>query len=146
MKYLKASLLLMTGAMAALIAWTNIRYPAANIAYISHTLMMDTVTRGTHQSRAIDSPALVTFAHKLITATEAITGLLCLLGGVLYPFHPLGRLIGLAGLTGGLAVWFFGFRVIAGEYFCGWQSDRWNGLPDAHRIAGMLGVIWVIVK
>lgn len=145
-KYLQASLLLMAGLMALLIAWTNYRYPAANRAYISHTLAMDTTHEGPHRARAIYSIKAVTLAHQLITLSEAFTGSLCLLGGLLYPFHPLGRVIGLTGLTSGLAIWFFGFRVIAGEYFCSWQSAQWNGLPDAHRIAGMLALFWVMVR
>lgn len=146
MKYLQASLLLMAGTMALLIAWTNYKYPASNRAYISHTLAMDTTFEGPHLARAIYSIRAVILAHQLITAAEFVTGLLCLLGGLLYPFHLSGRLIGLTGLTSGLAIWFGGFRIVAGEYFFGWQSPRWNGLPDAHRIAGMLALFWVMVK
>lgn len=145
-KVLKASLLVLAGSMALLIAWTNWRYPASNRAYISHTLAMDTTINGPHRQRAIFSICAVEMAFYLVTAAEAITGALCLLGGLLYPFTDAGRIIGLTGLTSGLFVWFGGFRVIAAEYFFGWQSKEWNGEPDASRIATILGVIWLIIK
>lgn len=145
-KYLQASLLLMAGIMALLISWTNYRYPAANRAYISHTLTMDTTTEGPHRTRTVTSWEAVILAHWAIILAEALTGLLCLIGGLLYPIHSVGRVIGLAGLTSGIAIWFGGFRILAGEYFCGWQSREWNGLPDAHRISAMLALFWLMIK
>src|SRR6516164_8174149 len=48
----------------------------------------------------------------------------------------------IAGLTVGFGLWFFGFMVIAGEYFAMWQSKLWNGQEAAFRIATeMLGVL-----
>ena len=45
-----------------------------------------------------------------------------------------------AGLVVGFGLWFFGFMVVAGEYFLMWQSKAWNGQEAAFRIATeMLG-------
>jgi predicted small integral membrane protein len=47
-----------------------------------------------------------------------------------------------AGLTVGFGLWFFGFLVVAGEYFAMWQSKAWNGQEAAFRIAtAILGVL-----
>jgi predicted small integral membrane protein len=29
--------------------------------------------------------------------------------------------------------WFFGFIVVGGEWFCMWQSEKWNGVEAAFR-------------
>jgi len=45
-------------------------------------------------------------------------------------------------LTVGFSLWFFGFLVVAGEYFAMWQSQVWNGQESAFRIAAtILGVL-----
>jgi len=50
-----------------------------------------------------------------------------------------------AGLTIGFALWFFGFMVIAGEYFAMWQSKEWNGVPSAFRFTVTLLLVLIFV-
>ena len=39
-------------------------------------------------------------------------------------------------------VWFFGFMVVAGEWFAMWQSQTWNGQEAAFRFyMAVLGVL-----
>jgi len=39
-------------------------------------------------------------------------------------------------------VWFFGFMVVAGEYWAMWQSHTWNGQEAAFRFTMViLGVL-----
>jgi predicted small integral membrane protein len=48
----------------------------------------------------------------------------------------------IAGLMAGFALWFFGFSVVAGEYFAMWQSQTWNGQEAAFRLTMViLGVL-----
>jgi predicted small integral membrane protein len=48
----------------------------------------------------------------------------------------------IVGLTVGFGLWFFGFMVIAGEYFAMWQSKVWNAQESAFRVvAVILGVL-----
>ncbi len=50
--------------------------------------------------------------------------------------------LAVAGLTVGFALWFFGFMVIAGEYFAMWQSKDWNAQQAAFRFhMAVLGVL-----
>src|SRR6266403_2139085 len=51
-----------------------------------------------------------------------------------------------AGLTVGFGLWFFGFMVIAGEYFAMWQSKIWNGQDAAFRIATVILGVLVFVS
>ena len=47
-----------------------------------------------------------------------------------------------AGLTLGFCVWFFGFLVVAGDYFAMWQSRSWNAQESAFRFTMViLGVL-----
>jgi len=42
----------------------------------------------------------------------------------------------------GFVLWFFGFLVVAGEYFAMWQSQTWNGQEAAFRLTMIiLGVL-----
>ena len=48
-------------------------------------------------------------------------------------FHHAKRFVYVgAGL--GFLVWFFGFMVVAGEWFAMWQSPSWNGQEAAFRV------------
>jgi len=38
-----------------------------------------------------------------------------------------------AGVLAAFLIWFFGFMVIAGEWFAMWQSATWNGQEPAFR-------------
>jgi predicted small integral membrane protein len=51
-----------------------------------------------------------------------------------------------AGLAVGFGLWFFGFMVIAGEYFAMWQSKIWNGQDAAFRIATVILGVLVFVS
>ncbi|MGA9895023.1 MAG: DUF2165 family protein, partial [Xanthobacteraceae bacterium] len=51
-----------------------------------------------------------------------------------------------AGLGTGFGVWFFGFLVIAGEYFAMWQSKAWNGQEAAFRITAVILAVLIYVS
>jgi len=50
------------------------------------------------------------------------------------------------GLTVGFGLWFFGFIVVAGEYFAMWQSKVWNGQEAAFRIVTVILGVLVFVS
>ena len=43
------------------------------------------------------------------------------------------KFLSILGLSSGFALWFFGFMVVGGEWFCMWQSPDWNGQESAFR-------------
>jgi predicted small integral membrane protein len=113
----------------------------SNYTFVQHTLSMDTVFQGnTLKYRAILDPFIWSLAYGLIIFAEFLTGVLLLIGaiGLLKNIHSpvaskraknwvyLGCLVG-------FLLWFFGFIVIGGEWFCMWQSEQWNGIEAAFR-------------
>jgi len=103
--------------------------------------------------RAIVDPTAWRLAYAAIIATEAASGLLLAIGAV----QMLGRLTAPAarferakrfayiGGTLAFLLWFFGFMVVAGEYFAMWQSHDWNGQEAAFRFyVAVLGVMILV--
>ena len=52
----------------------------------------------------------------------------------------------IAGLIIGIIIWFFGFEVVGGEWFCMWQSSTWNGLEIADRIVTFIVLILILLQ
>jgi predicted small integral membrane protein len=136
---------------ALLVAYNNVVDYGSNYAFVRHVLSMDTTFPGNAlMHRAITDETAWRLAYAVIIGTEAATGLLLAVGALAL----LGRLRAsaqafnrakvwaVAGLVLGFGLWFFGFTVVAGEYFVMWQSKVWNGQDAAFRIATqMLGAL-----
>ena len=131
---------------ALLVCLNNVVDYDSNYAFVQHTLSMDTVfPNNTLKSRAILEPFIWSLAYGLIIFTEFLTGALLLIGaiGLLKNIHsPLAfnrakNWIYLGCLVGFL-LWFFGFIVIGGEWFCMWQSEQWNGIGAAFRFVVLI--------
>jgi predicted small integral membrane protein len=89
-------------------------------------------------------------SYALIIAAEGITGLLFLAGAIrMFQARnaPRAEFNQAKALTIGACllaflVWFFGFMVVAGEWFAMWQSQTWNGQEAAFRFyVAVLGVL-----
>ena len=143
MKYIQALFLLTASATTLIAAYSNLRYPSVNRAFVRHTLAMDTTFPDGARDRAIESERVVGLAHNGVIVTETLSGLLCLVGGLLLPFNRAGLVLGRIGLAVGVLLFFGGFRAIGGEWFQMWQSKDWNGLPDGERIGLMMAILWV---
>src|SRR5260370_26314597 len=92
--------------------------------------------------RAISNQSIWSLASAWIIAMEGSTALLLVVGALVLlsrlraPAEVFNRskVWAVAGLTVGFGLWFFGFMVIAGEYFAMWQSKIWHGQDAAFRI------------
>ena len=42
------------------------------------------------------------------------------------------------GCLTGFLLWFLGFIVVGGEWFCMWQSEKWNGVEAAFRFVVLI--------
>jgi predicted small integral membrane protein len=144
----------MIGALAAfalIVAYDNIIDYSSNYEFVKHVLSMDTTFAGnTLRSRAITDETMWHAAFALIIAVEAVTGLSLALGALVLlvrlnspaAIFNRAKVFAVAGLALGFGLWFFGFLVVAGEYFAMWQSKIWNGQEAAFRItAVILGVL-----
>ena len=148
----------MVGSLAAyafIVAYNNVVDYGSNYQFVRHVLSMDTTFPGNAlMHRAITNESIWRAAYALIMAIEGLTAFLLALGAVML----LGRLRApaevfnrskvwaVAGLTVGFALWFFGFMVIAGEYFAMWQSKEWNGQEAAFRITTEILAVLIFVS
>jgi predicted small integral membrane protein len=147
----KVALIAALAAYALIVAYDNIVDYGSNYEFVRHVLSMDTTFAGNAlRHRAIIDETVWKAAYALIIAIEWLTCLLLALGAIALlrkltaPAAAFNRAKAwaVAGLMVGFGLWFFGFMVIAGEYFATWQSQIWNGQESAFRIATMmLGVL-----
>src|ERR1700722_8975334 len=138
-------------AFALIVAYDNIVDYDSNYEFVRHVLSMDT-TFGTSvlKNRAISNETIWHAAYAVIIGAEGMTGLLLAFGALVL----LRRLKSPAGLFNraqawagvGFGIWFFGFLVIAGEYFAMWQSKIWNGQEAAFRITAVILAVLIYVS
>ena len=158
MLLLRLSKIAMIAALAAfafIVAYDNIVDYNSNYDFVRHVLSMDTTfPHNELMHRAITDKRIWTAAYAAIIAIEALTcllltvGALALLARLTAPAERFNRakVWAVAGLTLGFGLWFFGFLVVAGEYFAMWQSQAWNGQEAAFRITTViLGVLIFVI-
>jgi predicted small integral membrane protein len=151
MRLSKIAVITALAAYALIVAYDNIVDYGSNYDFVKHVLSMDTTFPGNAlRQRAISDESIWRLAYELIIGIEWLIGVLLTVGALVLlgrlgaPAHAFNRakVWAIAGLTVGFGLWFFGFMVIAGEYFAMWQSTSWNGQEAAFRIATeMLGVL-----
>jgi predicted small integral membrane protein len=138
---------------ATLVVWNNLTDYGSNLAYVRHVLSMDTTFPGNHGLwRRIESDPVHHLAYALIIASEAAIAALCWLGGYRMwrtrsadAEFERARRIAVAGLTGGVLLWFVGFIVIGGEWFLMWQSEKWDARPAATMFAVIISLVLIYV-
>ena len=130
------------GLFCLLVAFDNITDYKTNYVFVQHVLSMDTTFSGNElMYRSISNPLVWRIAYALIIAAEALTGLLFLAGTfrMWQARHAPGadfnraKAYAIAGALAAFLVWFFGFMVVAGEWFATWESQSWNGQDSAFR-------------
>ena len=148
----------MVGSLAAyafIVAYNNVVDYGSNYQFVRHVLSMDTTFPGNAlMRRAITNESTWRVAYALIMAMEGLIAFLLALGAVMLlarlraPAEVFNRskVWAVAGLTVGFALWFFGFMVIAGEYFAMWQSKEWNGQQAAFRITTEILAVLIFVS
>ena len=129
-------------AYALIVTYDNIVDYDSNYEFVKHVLSMDTTFAGNAlMGRAVTNPSVWTAAYGSIIAVEGLTALLLAIGALLLlirirapaTLFNNAKVWAAAGLAAGFGLWFFGFLVIAGEWFAMWQSKIWNGQEAAFR-------------
>lgn len=142
-------------AYAFIVTYDNIVDYGSNYAFVRHVLSMDTTfPNNALMHRAITDPRAWTLAYAAIIAVEGLTclllavGALALLSQIKSPAAAFNRAKAwaVAGLTLGFGLWFFGFLVVAGEYFAMWQSQTWNGQQAAFRLTAIILAVLIFVS
>ena len=125
-----------------IVTFDNIADPHSNYQFVQHVMSMDTTFPGNRlMHRAVTDPGAWQLTYALIIATEALSGVLFLVGSFrmwqarLAPAENFQRAKAyvIAGALLAFLLWFFVFMVIAGEWFAMWQSEHWNGQAAAFR-------------
>ncbi|MDM0115457.1 DUF2165 domain-containing protein [Variovorax sp. J22R133] len=138
-RLLKTVMVLAVGLWALLIAADNIFDYDSNWHFVQHVLSMDTVfPDNALKWRAITSPMIQSIGYWAIIATEFVMSALCLAGAWALWRGRRDRLVFIAakplaacGLVLVFLLYFVGFVVVGGEWFCMWQSQIWNGQAKA---------------
>jgi predicted small integral membrane protein len=151
----KIAMIAALAAFAFIVAYDNIVDYNSNYDFVGHVLSMDTTFLNNQlMHRAITDKRVWTAAYAAIIATEGLTSLLLVVGALALlarlaaPAERFNRakVWAVAGLTVGFGLWFFGFLMVAGEYFAMWQSHTWNGQEAAFRITMViLGVLIFVI-
>jgi predicted small integral membrane protein len=148
----------MTGALAAfafIVTYDNIVDYGTNYEFVKHVLSMDTTFPGNKlMGRAITDPRLWTLGYGAIIAAEGLVFVLLGIATVAMLLALRAPAAGfqrakawlVAGVGLGFMVWFFGFMVVAGEYFAMWQSKAWNGQEAAFRFYMTLLAVLIFVN
>src|SRR4051812_35029359 len=142
------------GLMALLIVVDNVMDYFTNYAFVEHVMKMDTTFSSSQvRNRSIGSPFIYHAGYCFIILLEALMAFCCIKGAWLLfrninkdtaIFHA-SKSWGVAGLTIGVVIWFFGFEVVGGEWFAMWQSTTWNGLAAAERILSFLMLTLILL-
>jgi predicted small integral membrane protein len=150
-RYAKIVMSLCLAAFCLLVAFDNLTDYGTNYLFVQHVMSMDTTFPGNAlMYRSITSPVLWQIVYALIIAAEGITGILFLAGAIRLiqarnapaPIFNEAKGLVIAAATLAFLVWFFGFMVVAGEWFAMWQSQTWNGQEAAFRFyMAVLGVL-----
>jgi predicted small integral membrane protein len=158
MLVIRLAKVLMVGALAAfalVVTYDNIVDYGANYQFVQHVMSMDTTfPDSTLKGRAITDPQIWRAAYAFIIAAEGLAALLLAVGAIALLLRlrsaaeafNAAKTWAIAGLTVGFGVWFFGFLVVAGEYFAMWQSRSWNAQESAFRFTMViLGVLVFLI-
>jgi predicted small integral membrane protein len=154
MMIVRIAKVLLVGALAAyafIAAYDNIVDYDSNYAFVRHVLSMDTTfPHNALMDRAITDESVWSAFYALIIACEWLTCVLLVIGALVLlarlrapaALFNRAKVWAVAGLVVGFGLWFFGFLVVAGEYFAMWQSQTWNGQEAAFRLTTViLGVL-----
>jgi predicted small integral membrane protein len=153
-RYAKIIMSLVLAAFCLLVAFDNITDYGTNYLFVQHVLSMDTTFPGNAlMYRSITNPVIWQLAYAAIIAAEGVTGILFLAGAIrLFQVRNApaaifndAKVYVIAAATVAFLVWFFGFMVVAGEWFAMWQSATWNGQEAAFRFyVAVLGVLMFV--
>jgi predicted small integral membrane protein len=151
----KIAMVAALASFAFIVTYDNIVDYGTNYEFVKHVLSMDTTFPGNKlMHRAITNETVWVWGYACIIAAEGLTCLLLAIGALALlmrlraPAKDFNhaKVWAVVGATVGFGVWFFGFMVVAGEYFAMWQSRTWNGQEGAFRFTMMILAVLIFVS
>ena len=140
------------GCLALAAAFNNVVDYQSNFLFVQHVMTMDTVFPGNAlKHRAIDDPMAHSTVYTFIIFMEFAVATLCLFGVLQLIRHlksdaatfDAQKIPAVLGLSFGFVLWFFGFMLVGGEWFCMWQSPHWNGQEAAFRYVACIVLVLI---
>lgn len=149
MRILKSIAACSSALFFTLVVFGNIFDYTINFTAVIHVLSMDTTFKSPEvMGRALTLPLYHHLAYWIIIFTESIAGIALWVGGlgmiarrsqeINYSYF---KRLAIFGLFIGFILYFLGFIVIGGEWFCMWQSKEWNAVPTAAIFASMMMLV-----
>lgn len=148
---------LMVAAYYLMVAFDNITNPtnpnASNWPFVQGVLSGDGVPADSgFEWRFIDATWFQALSYVGVMVGETLAGVTLLLGGILglrrsgsCPRWGNTQKWTYVGGTIGLAVFFFGFMVVGGNWFIMYLNSKWNGLEPAFQNSTMTGIMLILV-
>lgn len=154
LRYIKISMVTSIALFFSVISFNNITDPNSNWIYLQHTMSMDTTFHSPAiMWRAITNPVTQRVAYYIVIAWEILTAILCWIGC----FTLLSKIkaqddvfikakkTAYIGLFAGFVLYMFGFIIIAGEWFCMWQSKDWNAQLTAGLFISLIMFVMIFL-
>jgi predicted small integral membrane protein len=135
LRYIKIGMVASIALFFTMVSFNNLTDPDSNLTYIMHTLNMDTTFQSSSVMwRAVTNPVIQKYVFYTVTAWEILTTILCWIGSLTLLLKVKAKDIDFIkakkmayiGLFSGFSLYMIGFMIIAGEWFCMWQSKDWN--------------------
>jgi predicted small integral membrane protein len=142
-----------SGGVIALAALNNVADRDTGMEFVGNVLSMKTTFQSPLRRRAITSGHVHQVMFNLIILWEALVSFLCTTGGVQMirhlesdaeEFHE-AKKWAIWGLVTQMLLFLVAFRGVAGQWFAMWQSPKFNGLPDAHRLFQVASAILLVL-
>jgi len=153
-RYIKTAMVASIAFFFTLAAFNNVIAFSNNYTALQHVLSMDTTFQAPElMQRAITHPAIQLAAYYLIVFWESMTALLCWIG-VIQLLRAINKNsatflkaknMAFIGLFAGFLLYMVGFMVIAGEWFCMWQSPTWNAQPTAGLFVTLIMLVMLFL-
>ena len=151
----KILMVFLVGLYALFVAANNILDYETNFVALRHVMAMDTVLPTSSLTwRAVTSAPVHHAAYWLVIGFELLIGVLCAAGasglwcaknGTAAQFLA-AKQTAVAGLVSGFVLWFFGFLIIAGEWFVMWQSQDWDVRQASFRVAASFALVLIFLN
>lgn len=142
--YIKLLIIIFYLSMIFMFAINNTFDFNTNYEFVKHVLSMDT-TFNPNSIRAIHNESIHLLAYLGIIGWQYLTFGVGVLG--LKEYHSIGRVKFInASLMMAITLYFFGYIIVASEWFMMWQSSKWNGKNTAFMFTMLLILILNLIN
>ena len=154
LRYIKLGMVGSIALFFSLAAFNNLIDFTSNLPAVQHVLSMDTTFHAPIlMRRAITNPSVQLVAYYFIIVWELLTAIICWIGCFRLLFNinahdgqfDRSKTVAFIGLFLGFMLYMVGFIIIAGEWFCMWQSPTWNAQSTAGLLISLIMFVMIFL-